>query len=492
MDIVYVILVFAFLLATLDWWPVVRRSRTGNEHILCTERRARRRAARLSHRRVDPRRGSLMTNEAWFALALYLAVLLALAFPLSKYIARIAQSDAIGGWAGLVERAFYRAAGITESSDMSWPRYAVALLSFNALGVVVVYLIQRVQFWLPLNPQHMVNVSADSAFNSAVSFVTNTDWQGYAGESTMSYFTQMTAFTVQNFLSAATGISVAFALIRGFARRSAQGIGNFWVDVTRTTLYVLLPLSVVFAVLFMSQGVIQDFSAYREVKTLESLSYENPKLDSAGLALKDAAGNAITEPATSQSQILPMGPVASQEAIKMIGTNGGGFFNANSAHPFENPTPLSDFAQMIAIFLIPASLCFVFGRMIGDTRQGWAVLGAMTVIFVCMAVFAIWAEQQGNPAFAALDVDQPTRHFKQAATWRVRNCDSASSRRHCSRPSRPPHLVAQLTPCMTHSLHWAVWSRCGSSNWGKSSSAARDRDSTACWFSRSWRFSSLV
>jgi K+-transporting ATPase ATPase A chain len=249
-------------------------------------------------------------------------------------------------------------------------------------------------------------VTTDSAFDTAVSFVTNTDWQGYAGESTMSYFTQMAALAVQNFFSAATGISVALALIRGFARRSAQGIGNFWVDVTRSTLYILLPLSLVLAVIFMGQGVIQNLDAYKDVTTLESLTYANPKLDAAGSPLKDATGAAITEQETTRTQTLAMGPVASQEAIKMVGTNGGGFFNANSAHPYENPTPLSNFVQMVSIFLIPAALCFVFGRMVGDSRQGWAVFGAMTVIFLFMAVVALWAEQQGNPAFAQLGVDQ--------------------------------------------------------------------------------------
>jgi K+-transporting ATPase ATPase A chain len=259
---------------------------------------------------------------------------------------------------------------------------------------------------LPLNPQAFANVSPDSAFDSAVSFVTNTNWQGYAGESTMSYLTQMLGFAVQNFFSAATGIAVAFALIRGFARRSARGIGNFWVDLTRSTVYVLLPLSTVLAVVFMAQGVIQNFDASKEVTTVESLSYANPKLDSNGAPLKDPRGNPVTEPATTQSQTLPMGPVASQEAIKMLGTNGGGFFNANSAHPYENPTPLTNFLQMISMFLIPAALCFVFGRVVGDSRQGWAILGAMMAIFVVMAVVATWAEQRGNPAIAALGVDQ--------------------------------------------------------------------------------------
>jgi potassium-transporting ATPase potassium-binding subunit len=347
-----------------------------------------------------------MTAQAWLTIGLFLLVLIAIAYPLAIYVARIADVAAIRGVAGTVERFLYRLAGVDPEKDMSWTQYAIALLLFNALGALVVFAVQRLQFWLPLNPQAFVNVSPDSSFNSAVSFVTNTNWQGYAGESTMSYFTQMLALAVQNFFSAATGIAVAFALIRGFARRSAQGIGNFWVDLTRSTIYILLPLSTILAVVFMSQGVIQNFDAYRQATTLESLTYANPKLDADGAPLKDAQGNAVTEQATTQTQSLAMGPVASQEAIKMLGTNGGGFFNANSSHPFENPTPLSNFLQMIAMFLIPAALCFVFGRMVGDSRQGWAVLGAMTVIFLFMAVIATWAEQQGNPAIAALGVDQ--------------------------------------------------------------------------------------
>jgi potassium-transporting ATPase potassium-binding subunit len=347
-----------------------------------------------------------LTAQAWLTIGLFMIVLIAIAYPLAVYIARIADAAAIRGVAGTVERFLYRMAGVDPEKDMPWTQYAIALLLFNALGALVVFAIQRLQIWLPLNPQAFVNVSPDSSFNSAVSFVTNTNWQGYAGESTMSYLTQMVALAVQNFLSAATGIAVAFALIRGFARRSAQGIGNFWVDMTRSTIYILLPLSTILAVVFMSQGAIQNFDAYKDASTLESLTYANPKLAADGTPLKDAQGNAVTEPATTQTQSLAMGPVASQEAIKMLGTNGGGFFNANSSHPFENPTPLSNFFQMLAMFLIPAALCFVFGRMVGDSRQGWAVLGAMTVIFLFMAVVATWAEQQGNPAIAALGVDQ--------------------------------------------------------------------------------------
>ena len=347
-----------------------------------------------------------MTAQGVWTLAGFLVVLVALAHPLSRYIARLAGEAPLPGALARIERAILRVAGVDARQDMAWTQYAVALVAFNALGVFVVYAVQRLQAWLPLNPQRLANVSTDSAFDTAVSFVTNTDWQGYAGESTMSYLTQMSVLAVQNFLSAATGIAVAFALIRGFARGSARGIGNFWVDLTRTTLYLLLPLSLALALLFMGQGVIQNFDAYKDVATLDPVSYANPKLDADGNAVKDAGGNAVTEPAVAHTQTLPMGPVASQEAIKMLGVNGGGFFNANSAHPYENPTPLSNFAQMISMFLIPAALSFVFGRMVGDQRQGWAVLGAMTVVFVAMAVLIMWAEGQGNPGFAVLGVDQ--------------------------------------------------------------------------------------
>ncbi len=347
-----------------------------------------------------------MSAQALTQLVIFLATLVALGLPLSAWMARLADARPVAGIVGKFERALYRVAGVDAAEEMSWAKYAVAVLLFNGLGVIVVFLIQRFQASLPLNPAALANVSADSAFNTAVSFVTNTNWQGYSGESTMSYFTQMLALAVQNFFSAATGIAVAYALIRGFARRSATGIGNFWVDLTRSTLYVLLPLTLIVAAIFMGQGAIQNFDSYRDVHTLEPLTYDNPQLDAAGQPLKDAAGNPVTVSVTTQTQTLAMGPVASQEAIKMLGTNGGGFYNANSAHPYENPTPLSNFVQMISMFLIPTALCFVFGRVLGDIRQGWAILGAMTVIFVVMAGVAIWAEQQGNPLFTPLGVDQ--------------------------------------------------------------------------------------
>ncbi|MDO8458998.1 MAG: potassium-transporting ATPase subunit KdpA [Burkholderiaceae bacterium] len=346
-----------------------------------------------------------MTTSSWGLLALYLGLLLVAAWPLGIWLARLS-SGKVPVWMQRVEAPLYRLAGTSADTSMNWSHYALALLAFNALGVLAVYALQRLQVWLPLNPAGMANVSPDSAFNTAVSFVTNTPWQGYAGESTMSYLTQMLALAVQNFFSAATGIAVAFALIRGFAARSTGVIGNFWVDMTRITAWLLVPLSLVFAVFLVGQGVIQNFDAYKEVTTLEINSYQQPKNGADGQALKDEKGNPVMEDLKTDKQTLAMGPVASQEAIKMIGTNGGGFFNANSAHPYENPTVLSNLLQMLAIFLIPAALCFAFGREVGDLRQGWAVLAAMTVMFVMAIIVITPAEQAGNPLIGALGVDQ--------------------------------------------------------------------------------------
>lgn len=349
-----------------------------------------------------------MTTQAIALLVAFLVVLLVLAYPLGRYLALVGEGGAMRGlgWLHRIEQLFYRMAGTSADAAMGWKRYAVALLVFNTVGALFVYAVQRLQAWLPLNPQGLPNVGPDSSFNTAVSFVANTNWQGYGGESTMSYLTQMLALTVQNFLSAATGMAVVYALIRGFSSRSGKSIGNFWVDVTRSTLYVLLPLSVIFAVFLMGQGVIQNFSAYKDVTLLDPVTYSQPKNGPDGQPQKDASGTPVMETLTAKTQTLAMGPVASQEAIKMLGTNGGGFFNANSAHPYENPTPLSNFAQMLAIFLIPAGLCFAFGRMVGDIRQGWAVLGAMTIIFAVMTVVVMTAEQQAHPALQALGVDQ--------------------------------------------------------------------------------------
>jgi potassium-transporting ATPase potassium-binding subunit len=341
-------------------------------------------------------------------LAVFLGVLLLCVKPLGTYIADVMEGRAnfasrIGG---RFEGLLYRLCGVAARAQMHWTQYAVALLVFNVLGALLLYGLQRLQLFFPLNPQGFAAVSPDSSFNTAISFITNTNWQGYSGESTMGYLVQMAGLAVQNFLSAATGIAVAIAVIRGFARHTVKTIGNFWVDVTRCTLYVLLPLSAVLALALASQGVIQSFAGYQDVSTIEKLVYQNPKTDATGNPLKDAAGSAVTETATTQTQTLPMGPIASQEAIKQLGTNGGGFFNANSAHPYENPTPLTNLLEMLAMLLIPFALTYTFGKMVGDTRQGWVILTAMLILFVPLTILAFHSEQAGNPLIARQGADQ--------------------------------------------------------------------------------------
>jgi potassium-transporting ATPase potassium-binding subunit len=344
----------------------------------------------------------------WSLMIVFLGIGLLSTKPLGSYIADVMEgrSNLALRLGGRAETLLYRICGVDAREEMGWPQYAIALLLFNVLGAAVVYALQRLQFWLPLNPQRFAAVSADSSFNTAISFITNTNWQGYSGESTMSYLVQMAGLAVQNFLSAATGIAVAIAVIRGFARHSVQSIGNFWVDLTRASLYVLLPLAVLLSLALASQGVIQNFHAYNDATTVEKLTYQNPKIDAAGNPVKDAAGNAVTETATTQTQTLPMGPVASQEAIKELGTNGGGFFNANSAHPYENPSPLTNLLEMLGIFIVPLALTYTFGKMVGDTRQGWAVMAAMLILFVPLALLAFHSEQHGNPLIAKQGIDQ--------------------------------------------------------------------------------------
>ncbi|KNE27269.1 potassium-transporting ATPase subunit KdpA [Achromobacter spanius] len=348
-----------------------------------------------------------MTAEFIGLLVLYLAVLLAIAPLLGRYI-RIAMENGqsrLTAWGRPLERGIYRLAGIDPRAEMGWKRYALAVLAFNLIGVAMVYGLQRLQGMLPLNPAAMGAVTPDSALNTAISFVTNTNWQGYGGESTMSYLTQMLALTVQNFVSAATGIAVLFALIRGLSRHSSATIGNFWADMVRCTMYVLLPLSFVLALALVSQGVIQNFSPYQDVQTVQTLHYEQPRMNAEGQPVLDAAGQPLMDPVTTSTQTLAMGPVASQEAIKLLGTNGGGFFNTNSAHPFENPTPLSNFLEMLAILAIPAALCFAFGEMVGSRRQGIAILAAMTVLFAVFALTTAYFEQQPNPMAAQAGAD---------------------------------------------------------------------------------------
>ena len=329
-----------------------------------------------------------MNTFSWLQVIVYIAVLLALAKPLGAFMARVYQGEHtfLDRVLGPVERLIYRASGVRAEDDMDWKTYAVAKMVFNVAGLLAVYGLQRLQAVLPLNPQGLGAVTPDSSWNTAVSFATNTNWQGYGGEVTMSYLTQMLALTVQNFVSAATGMAVVIALIRGIARHTAKGIGNFWVDLTRTTLYILMPLALVVALLLVSQGVVQTFGDYKSVALLQPTT--------------DANGNAVTE------QVLALGPAASQIAIKQLGTNGGGFFNVNSAHPFENATPFSNFVEMLSILVISGALCYTYGKMVGDTRQGWSILAVMTIIFVAFLVLAVWAEPGGNPAFTAMGVDQ--------------------------------------------------------------------------------------
>ena len=329
-----------------------------------------------------------MTVNNLLQIGVYLAILLLLVKPLGWYMARVYELQPVGLDRVLepVERLLYRVSGVEPAAEMGWKTYAVAMLLFNALGFALLYALLRVQGWLPLNPMHLPSVAPDLAFNTAVSFASNTNWQAYGGETTLSYLTQMLGLTVQNFVSAATGMAILVALIRGLRRRSAQTIGNFWVDLTRTTLYILLPLALILAVVQVSQGVVQNLNPYQTVTLVE--------------ATVDGDGATVVE------QLLPMGPAASQIAIKQLGTNGGGFFNVNSAHPFENPTPLSNFLEMLAILLIPAALTYTFGKMVGDTRQGWALLAAMTLIFVILLAGTVSAEQAGNPWLAELGTDQ--------------------------------------------------------------------------------------
>jgi K+-transporting ATPase ATPase A chain len=329
-----------------------------------------------------------MTFNGILQIVFFMAVLIALVKPLGAFMARVFQRERtfLDPVLGPVERFIYRLARINPDEEMDWKANAVAMLLFNAAGLFVVYLLQRLQKYLPLNPQSLEAVSPDSSFNTAVSFATNTNWQGYGGETTMSYFTQMAGLTVQNFVSAAGGMAVLALFIRGIARHSMKTLGNFWVDLTRSTLYILLPLAFVLALILVSQGVVQNLSPYATVSMVEPTA--------------DTSGAKVTE------QVIALGPAASQVAIKQLGTNGGGFFNVNSAHPLENPTPLSNFLEMLSILLIAAALCYTFGVMVGDTRQGWALLAAMTIILVACLAVATWAEQSGNPVFTKMGVDQ--------------------------------------------------------------------------------------
>ena len=324
-----------------------------------------------------------MNTLSWLQFPLYIFVLLLLVKPLGSYMARVYQGEHtfLSPVIAPVEKALYRLAGINKESEMSWKTYAFSVLIFNLVGVIFLFILLRVQNLLPLNPQALGSVSPELSFNTAVSFTTNTNWQNYGGESTMSNLSQMLGMGVQNFLSAATGMAVLIAMIRGLSRHATRELGNFWIDLVRSVLYILIPLALILAILLVSQGVVQTFHSNVTLQTL------------------DQSSGAV-------SQTIPLGPAASQIAIKQLGTNGGGFFNVNSAHPFENPTPFSNFLEMLSILLIPAALTYTFGKMVGDKRQGWALLAVMTLILVLMTGIAIRAESLGNPAFSSMGIDQ--------------------------------------------------------------------------------------
>lgn len=349
-----------------------------------------------------------MTINGLAQIGLFFLVLAALVKPLSWYMARVYTGQACGmdRVMGPFERLIYRVCGVREAEAMNWTSYAVAMLLFNVAGLVALYALQRLQGLLPLNPSAFGAVAPDLAFNTAASFITNTNWQAYAGESTLSYLTQMLGLTVQNFVSAGTGMAVLVAIIRGLTARTASTIGNFWVDLTRSTLYILLPLSAVLALVLVSQGTVQTFGLYHQTALLQPVTYDKPVVDAAGQPVVDEKGVAKMESTTGIEQVLAVGPAASQVAIKHLGTNGGGFFNANAAHPYESPTPLTDFILILAETLIAASLTYTFGMMVGDTRQGWTILAAMLSVLAFFVLGAYWAESAGNPRLTALGVEQ--------------------------------------------------------------------------------------
>jgi len=348
-----------------------------------------------------------MTANGFLQFVVFFGAVLLLVKPLGAYMARVyeGQRTWLTRFLGPIERLTYNLAGVRPDEEMGWKTYAIALLLFNAAGMLLLYGLQRLQGWLPFNPQALSAVPPDLSFMEAASFTTNTNWQSYVPETTVSYLTQMAGYTVQNFVSAATGMAVAMGIIRGFSRRTAQTIGNFWADLVRGTLYILLPISFVLALVVCWQGIVQTLSPYAKVPVLQSVTYDEPVTDDKGQPVLDEKGQPKTKKSTLTEQVIAVGPAASQIPIKQLGTNGGGFFNANSAHPLENPTPLTNFLEMMAILVIPFALTYTFGLAVRDTRQGWTLAGAMAIILIGMALVGIFAEHRGNPMFASMGVD---------------------------------------------------------------------------------------
>lgn len=408
-----------------------------------------------------------MNDNTWLQIGLYLVVLLALAWPLGLYMARVFQGEPclLSRVCGPLERLLHRLCGIDPRQEMDWKGYALAMLAFNVLGIAAVYLLQRLQGFLPLNPDGLPAVAPGLAFNTAVSFGTNTNWQAYGGESTLSYLTQMAALTVQNFVSAATGLAVLAALARGIARRQTQLLGNFWADTVRGTVYVLLPLSLILALVLVSQGVVQTFGPAARAELLEPQKAAAP--DGGEQTGREQAGEVVAE------QVIPRGPVASQVAIKQLGTNGGGYFNVNSAHPFENPTPLSDFLELLAILLIPAACCITFGRMVGDRRQGLALLAAMTLLFVLFLVPCVLAEKAGNPVLNTLTADHLSGNMEGkevrfgpglSALWATATTAASNGSVNAMHDSFTP--LGGLTPMLLMQLGEVVFGGVGSGLYG--------------------------
>jgi K+-transporting ATPase ATPase A chain len=392
-----------------------------------------------------------MTINGWLQILVFSVAVLAVAKPIGLYLVSVYEGRQ--RWLAPVERGLYGACGINAEDEQHWTAYTSALLLFSLASMLLTYVVLRLQHVLPLNPQGFAAVSDRQSFETAASFTTNTNWQSYSGESTMSYFSQLTQLAFHNFVSAAVGMAIAVAVVRGLARRTAGTLGNFWADLVRGTLYVLLPASLVISLLLVQQGVIQNFASYVEITTLEGAK-----------------------------QVLAMGPVASQEVIKQLGTNGGGFFNANSAHPFENPTPWSNFISVFLIFAIPSGLVWMFGKMVGNLKHGWAVWAAMFVLFFSGVTTVYWAEARGNPLHAAQGVDNVASALRsRAATWRGRRCASASPTRPSSPRRRRTPRAVRSTRCTTRSRRSAVWCRSSTCSSARSCSAAWARDSMACW-----------
>jgi len=349
-----------------------------------------------------------MDLYGWIQLALFLGLLLLVTRPMGAYLYQVLDPQGktfLDPVLKPVERLFYRLMRVDPKVEQDWKRYAVSLLLFSLVGTIFTYAILRLQHLLPLNPQRLGPVGEHLAFNTSVSFMTNTNWQNYGGESTMSYLSQMVALALHNFTSAASGIAVAAALVRGIARHTAKTVGNFLVDLVRATLYLLLPLCLLYAVFLVSQGMIQNFKPYESARLVELMTVDAPKMDAQGQPVKDEKGNPVTEKQVVESQTIVQGPMASQVAIKMLGTNGGGYTNANAAHPYENPTPLSNFLQIFSIFLIPSGLTYYLGRMVRNQKHGWSVWSAMAVLFLAGLLLCWWAEGAGNPRLHAVGVD---------------------------------------------------------------------------------------